>query len=95
MSKSRTEIDKEIMYRKIMPSASKRDVYKRQLVFHLYCPESYIGIFESLVPEFRNIMEEHGYKASGIEVERMDHVRSLMEVFKNLPFKRTGVDVKI
>ena len=25
MSKSRTEIDKEIMYRKIMPSASKRD----------------------------------------------------------------------
>ena len=32
-------------------------------------------------------MEEHGYKASGIEVERMDHVRSLMEVFKNLPFK--------
>ena len=67
----------------------------KELGFHLYCPESYIGIFESLVPEFRNIMEEHGYKASGIEVERMDHVRSLMEVFKNLPFKRTGVDVKI
>ena len=67
----------------------------KELGFHLYCPESYIGIFESLVPEFRNIMEEHGYKAAGIEVERMDHVRSLMEVFKNLPFKRTGVDVKI
>ena len=41
----------------------------KELGFHLYCPESYIGIFESLVPEFRNIMEEHGYKASGIEVE--------------------------
>ncbi|MFR6347985.1 MAG: antitoxin, partial [Enterocloster aldenensis] len=58
-------------------------------------PESYAGIFEALVPEFRSIMEEHGYRAMDIEVERMDHVRSLMEVFKNLPFKRTGVDVKI
>ena len=30
MSKSRTEIDKEIMYRKIMPSASKRDAKTAQ-----------------------------------------------------------------
>ena len=30
MSKSRTEIDKEIMYRKIMPSASKRDAKAAQ-----------------------------------------------------------------
>lgn len=30
MSKSRTEIDKEIMYRKIMPSASKRDARASQ-----------------------------------------------------------------
>ena len=30
MSKSRTEIDKEIMYRKIMPSASKRDAKTEQ-----------------------------------------------------------------
>lgn len=67
----------------------------RELGFHLYCPESYTGIFEGLIPEFRGIMEEHGYRAADIEVERMDHVRSLMEVFKNLPFKRTGVDVKI
>lgn len=67
----------------------------KELGFHLYCSESYTGIFEGLVPEFRAIMEEHGYRAAGIEVEPMDHVRSLMEVFKNLPFKRTGVDVKI
>lgn len=67
----------------------------KELGFHLYCPESYTGIFGGLVPEFRKIMEEHGYRAADIEVERMDHVRSLMEVFKNLPFKRTGVDVKI
>lgn len=30
MSKSRTEIDKEIMYRKIMPSVSKRDAKTAQ-----------------------------------------------------------------
>ena len=30
-----------------------------------------------------------------VEVQRMDHVRSLMDVFKNLPYRRTGVDVKI
>ena len=33
--------------------------------------------------------------ADRVEVSGLDHVRSLMDVFKNLPYRRTGVDVKI
>lgn len=67
----------------------------REISFLLFCPKSCISIFERMGPEFRKIMEEHGYRAAQISVEEMDHVRSLMEVFRDLPYKRTGLDVKI
>ena len=41
------------------------------------------------------MIEEHGYRAAGVEIKRMEGVRSLMDVFKNLPYRRTGGDVKI
>lgn len=67
----------------------------RNLSFSLYCPESCRSIFEKLAPEFERMIEEHGYRAAGVEIKRMEGVRSLMDVFKNLPYRRTGVDVKI
>lgn len=67
----------------------------REMQFYLYCPESYTSVFGRLAPDFRKIMEEYGYHAAEVEVSGLDHVRSLMDVFKNLPYRRTGVDVKI
>ena len=67
----------------------------REMEFYLYCPESYAAVFGRLTPDFRKIMEEYGYHAAEVEVSGLDHVRSLMDVFKNLPYRRTGVDVKI
>ena len=32
---------------------------------------------------------------SEAKVEKLEHIRSLMDVFKTLPYRRTGVDVKI
>lgn len=32
---------------------------------------------------------------SDAKVEKLEHIRSLMDVFKTLPYRRTGVDVKI
>ena len=67
----------------------------KDMWFSLFCPESYIPVFEKMNQDFKKIMEEHGYRAAEVEVGRLDHIRSLMDVFKNLPYRRTGVDVKI
>jgi len=70
-------------------------VVGKDIYFSLLCSKSYTAVFEPLLPDFRRIIEAHGYHVAEAEVGRMDHVRSLMEVFENLPYKRTGIDVKI
>lgn len=70
-------------------------VADRQMRMYLYCPAAYVPVFQGLTPEFLQIMENNGYRGAEVEVEQLEHVRSLMEVFKSLPYRRTGVDVKI
>ena len=36
-----------------------------------------------------------GYRMEKLNLQPLERTRSLMEVFKSLPYKRTGVDVKI
>ncbi len=67
----------------------------QRMWMYLYCPAAYVPVFQGLAPEFLQIMEMNGYRGAQVEVERLEHMRSLMEVFKNLPYRRTGVDVKI
>ena len=43
----------------------------------------------------KKIAEQKGYQMSDAKVEKLEHIRSLMDVFKTLPYRRTGVDVKI
>ena len=42
----------------------------------------------------RNSIQHAGYHW-GDAVDRLERSRSLMDVFRSLPYKRTGVDVKI
>lgn len=70
-------------------------VADRDMSFLLFSPETYQSVFDRLMPEFRRIIESHGYRVVSVESRQMDHVRSLMDVFENLPYKRTGIDVKI
>lgn len=70
-------------------------VLDRDMSFFLFCPETYQAVFDGLMPEFKQIMESHGYRVVSVESRQMDHVRSLMDVFENLPYKRTGIDVKV
>lgn len=67
----------------------------KELTFYLFCPGDYARVFSGLAPEFSNIIQEKGYHLSDMKVEKLDKNRSLMDVFKTLPYKRTGVDVKI
>lgn len=67
----------------------------KELSLYLYCPVQYREIFGTLAGEFENIIREHGYRSHEVRIEKLEKLRSLMDVFKTLPYKRTGVDVKI
>ena len=67
----------------------------KNMNFLLFCPGSYLPLFSSLLPEIKKIAGEKGYLMNEARVEKLDHIRSLMDVFKTLPYRRTGVDVKI
>ena len=63
--------------------------------FSLYCPPPYAGIYDEVKNDLRSCAGKTGYRFGEIRVDRLDRPRSLMDVFKSLPYKRTGVDVTI
>lgn len=66
-----------------------------EMSFSLFCPPAYTKAFSGLGSEFGAIIENHGYHAADVHIDRLEKTRSLMDVFKTLPYRRTGVDVKI
>lgn len=67
----------------------------KEISFYLFCPGDYAGVFSAMAPEFSRLIQEKGYRITELKVDKLDKNRSLMDVFKTLPYKRTGVDVKI
>ncbi len=63
--------------------------------FTLRCPTGCYEAFSAASGRFSALPEGSPYKLRQISVERLEASRSLMDVFKSLPYKRTGVDVKI
>ena len=45
--------------------------------------------------DLRTAIQSTGYQFGEMRVDRLERPRSLMDVFRSLPYKRTGVDVKI
>ena len=52
-------------------------------------------MYSEVKNELRNCAGDTGYRFGEVKVERLERPRSLMDVFKSLPYKRTGVDVKV
>jgi hypothetical protein len=61
----------------------------------VFCPENYSEQFAELSPQLRQCINFSDYTFEEIKFEEMKQTRSLIQVFKSLPFKRTGVDVRI
>lgn len=61
----------------------------------LMCPAAYADRFANSVGNFEKCVTGYDYKFHSINIGKLERPRSLMEVFKSLPYKRTGVDVKI
>lgn len=70
-------------------------VREKVIDFSLFCPPAYASVYDSLQKEFRSCAGQTGYRIGEIHVDRLQNPRSLMDVFRSLPYKRTGVDVKI
>ena len=70
-------------------------VREKVIDFSLYCPPAYAGVYDEVKGDLRSCAGNTGYRFGEINVDRLDRPRSLMDVFKSLPYKRTGVDVTI
>ena len=70
-------------------------VREKVIDFSLYCPPAYAAVYDTVKSELRACAGDTGYRFGEINVDRLDRPRSLMDVFKSLPYKRTGVDVTI
>ncbi len=70
-------------------------VYGKSVDFHLYAPYGYTGKFESMIIDISKALIGIDYKLARTKLDTLERPRSLMEVFKSLPYKRMGVDVKI
>ncbi len=71
-------------------------VREQTIDLSLFCPPPYVRVFErALKNGLSASMAGLSYKLGEFRVERLERTRSLMDVFKSLPYKRTGVNVKI
>lgn len=61
----------------------------------LFCPPAYIKEFSVLAGTLPACLEGLDYRFGKIQIDKLERSRSLMDVFRFLPHKRTGVDVKI
>ena len=72
-------------------------VRDRIVDIYLHCPEGLEGRFAGMLAELPAKMRglDTPYRLGRMEVETLGHSRSLMEVFKTLPYKRMGVDIRV
>ncbi len=67
----------------------------KNIDFALFCPpgceRAYYGIRDGL----SKAISATEYRLGDVRVETLERSRSLMAVFKSLPYRRTGVDVKV
>lgn len=67
----------------------------KQLRLSLLCPQSCLAAFAPLEDRFASIIAASTYRLEAVEIGPLERPRSLMDVFKTLPYKRTGIDVRI
>lgn len=61
----------------------------------IFCPQRYADSFKGIAGDLRKCISFSDYTFGEIKFDEMKETRSLIQVFKTLPFKRTGVDVRI
>lgn len=68
---------------------------KKNITLQLFCPEPYVQAFSKLSSAVSGALDGTDYKFETVKVEKLERQRSLMDVFKSLPHKRTGINVTV
>ena len=74
---------------------SEMFVKGNKIFLSLMCPETYLKDFEHISKTLPSITTGLDYEFAEIRISKLEGTRSLMEVFKDLPYRRTGIDVTI
>lgn len=70
-------------------------VHGQVIDFNLFCPPGYEQKYEAMMKTLPKALAGSPYRLGQTRLEPLERQRSLMDVFKSLPYKRVGVDVKI
>jgi len=70
-------------------------VHGKRIALNLLCPPDYLDAFKGIGPAIRQAVAGTGYSFESINIDKLERTHSLMEVFTDLPHKRTGIDVKV
>lgn len=62
---------------------------------HLFCPPEYEKQIRPYLSEITGALKNTAYRIGQVRLAPLERARSLMDVFKSLPYKRVGVDVTI
>lgn len=63
--------------------------------FLLLCPEEHLKVFSKMESSFRRSIQDSGYRFGSVKINKLEHNRSLIEVFKTLPYRRMGIDITV
>jgi len=70
-------------------------VRNKAIDFTLYTPPGCGDSYRAVIEALPGIVARTEYSIGRTELKSLDRTRSLMDVFKSLPYKRVGVDVRI
>lgn len=70
-------------------------VRDKNIDLSLFCPPAYVTEYKQMSSSLSQCLKGLDYRFKEIRIERLERSRSLMEVFRSLPYRRTGVDVKV
>ena len=65
------------------------------LVVSIFCPPGQEANGEAVLRTVPAALSGTAYRPGNLRAETLENARSLMDVFKSLPYKRMGVDVKV
>ena len=66
----------------------------KNIEMSLLCPAAYTPVFKETKSAIINCVSALDYRMKDVKIEDLGKPRSLMDVFKMLPYRRTGIDVK-
>jgi len=67
----------------------------KKVELSLRCPKNYCRTFRNAIGRIERCINATSYRFEKIRIDPLERPNSLMDVFKSLPYKRTGVNVKV